>query len=75
MPSAYLADGGSLIFQYMRRLGPLAGVLNCEFQYFGSKIQKKMGGGMKILWIFIWRSSRNWAGFLIVISMHLRVFS
>ena len=36
--------GGTLIFSYIRRLGPFLGVQNFEFQYIFLS--------MKILWIF-----------------------
>ena len=45
--------GGTLIFSYIRRLGPFLGVQNFEFQYF-LRLFRKMNifWGMKILWIF-----------------------
>ena len=46
--------GGTLIFSYIRRLGPFFGVQNSEFQYFGGFRKLNIFGDMKILWIFIW---------------------
>ena len=45
--------GGTLIFSHIRRLLPIFGVQNFEFQYFKC-FSRKMNilGGMKILWIF-----------------------
>ena len=42
--------GGTLIFSYIRRLGPFFGVQNFEFQYFwvfSYNIYSVGGGGMK----------------------------
>ena len=47
-------QGGTLIFSYIRRLGPFLGVQNFKFNIFAG-FQKKMiiFGGMSILWIFL----------------------
>ena len=45
--------GGTLIFLYIRRLGPFFWVQNSEFQYFFGFSEKLIFlGGMNILWIF-----------------------
>ena len=48
-------EGGTLIFSYIRRLGPFFFVQNFELQYFlwGGGVRKmNIFGGMKILRIF-----------------------
>ena len=46
-------QGGTLIFSYIRRLGPFFGVQNSEIQYFfGFSEKLNFLWGMKILWIF-----------------------
>ena len=66
--------GGTLIFAHIRRLGPLFGVQNSEFQYFFWVFRK-----MNIFWgyedfvDFFGGSSQNWAS-LRVISMQFRFF-
>ena len=53
--------GGTLIFSHIRRLGPLFGVQNSEFQYFFGFSEKWIFlGGMKILWIFFWGHHKIW---------------
>ena len=51
-----MAQGGTLIFSHIRRLGPFVWVQNSEFQYFFGFSEKLFffwgGGGVKILWIF-----------------------
>ena len=67
--------GGTLIFSYIRRLGPFLGVQNVEFQYFGGVFRKiNIFLDMKILWIFLWGHHKIGL-YLVVISMHFRVFS
>ena len=53
--------GGTLIFSYLRRLGPFWGIQKFEFQYLfffsrgggGGGVRKmNIFGDMKILWIF-----------------------
>ena len=67
--------GGTLIFSYIRRLGPFFRVQNFEFQYFlGFSEKLILFLGMKILWIFFWGHHK--IGLCLeVISMHLRLFS
>ena len=67
-----VGGGGTEIFIYIRRLGPLWGVQNLEFQYFwgGSEISL-FWGGMKILLIYHYKTGLV----LGVISIHFRVFS
>ena len=67
--------GGTLIFSYIRRLGPFFLFQNSEFQYF-FWVFRKMNiflGYEDFLDIF-WGSSQNWAS-LRVISMQFRVFN
>ena len=59
---------GTLIYSYIRRLGPFLGVQNFEFQYLW--VIRKMiffflGRGMKFFWIFsLGRGSlKNWTTF------------
>ena len=64
--------GGTEIFIYIRRLGPLWGVQNLEFQYFlGGFRNIIILGGMKILLIYHYKTGLV----LGVISIHFRVFS
>ena len=70
--------GGYLdIFIYIRRLGPFLGVQNLEFQYFfffgggGGFRNIVILGGMKILWIYHYKTGLV----LGVISIHFRGFS
>ena len=66
--------GGTLIFSYIRRLGPLFGSQIFEFQYFLGFSEKLYFLGMNILWIFFWGHSK--IGLVLgVISMYFRVFS
>ena len=68
------AQGCTLIFSHIRRLCLFFLVQNSEFQYFwGFQKNEYFLGGIKILWIFFWGSSQNWAS-LRVISMQFRVF-
>ena len=46
-------EGGTLVFSYIRRLGPSLEVQNFEFQLGVFKIMN-IFGGIKILWIFFW---------------------
>ena len=55
-------SGGTLIFPYIRGLGPFFGVQNVEFQYFWDFQKKIYFLGMKIRWIFL-GSSQKWTGF------------
>ena len=51
--------GYSDIFIYIRRLGPFWGVQNLEFQYFiggGGFRNIIIFGGMKILWIYHYKT-------------------
>ena len=69
------AQGGTLVFSYMRRLGPFFGVQNFEFRYFFWVFRKiNIFLGMKILWIFF--GGHHKIGlYLEVISMHFTIFS
>ena len=67
--------GGTLIFSYIRRLGPFFGVKNFEFRYF-------LGGFWKINIIFgyenfvdIFWGLHKIGLYLEVISVHFKVFS
>ena len=65
---------GTLIFLCKRRLGSFFGVQNFKFQYFWGFQKKNIFWGMKILWIFF--GGHHKIGlYLVVISMHFRVFS
>ena len=56
--------GGTLIFSYIRRLGPFFGVQNFKFQYFlGFSEKNDILWGMKILWIFFGGLSQKWTIF------------
>ena len=78
--------GVTLIFSYIRRLGPFFGVQNFEFQYFflflffffgwgwGVGFRKMIFWNMKILLIFFGGHHKIGLYFG-VISMHFRVFS
>ena len=47
--------GGTLIFSHIRRLGPIFGVQNSEFQYFYGVFRKmNIFWGIKVLWMFFW---------------------
>ena len=68
-------QGGSLIFSYLRRLGPFFGVQNFELQYFRGVSEKKeyfLGyeGFVDICW-----GHQKIGLYIGVISMHFRVFS
>ena len=67
--------GGTLIFSYIRRLGPFFFWFKtlCFNIFFGFLEKRIFLGGIKILWIFFGGSSQNWAS-LRVISMQFRVF-
>ena len=53
--------GGTLIFSYIRKLGPFFWGQIFEFQYFFWVFRKmSIFMGMKILWIFFFGSSQNW---------------
>ena len=66
---------GTLIFSYIRGLGPFFWVQNFEFRYFFWVFSKiNIFGGMKILWIFFWGHHKIGL-YLEVISMHFKVFS
>ena len=66
---------GTLIFTYIRRLGPFFGVQNFEFQYFFLVFRKmNIFGGMKILWIFF-GGHKKIGLYLGVISMQFMVFT
>ena len=69
--------GVTLIFSYIRRLGSFFGVQNLNFNIFFlvfRKINTLYIWGMKILWIFL--GGHHKIGlYLVVISMHFRVFS
>ena len=70
-----VGGGGTLIFSYIRRLGPFFLGQNFEFQYFLGGFQKKnIFLGLKILWIFFWGHHKIGL-YLGVISMHFKVFS
>ena len=62
-----LPKGGTLIFSYIRRLGPFFWGQIFEFQYFlGFSEKLKTFWGMNILWIFFGGgggSSQNWTSF------------
>ena len=67
--------GGTLIFSYIRRLGPFFWVQNFEFRYFLGVFRKiNIFLGMKILWIFFGGHHRIGL-YLEVISMNFKVFS
>ena len=67
--------GYSDIFIYIRRPGPILGVQNLEFQFFfgggGGFRNIIIFGGMKILWIYHYKTGLV----LGVISIHFRDFS
>ena len=66
--------GGTLIFSYIRRLGPFFLVQNFEFQYFlGFQKNKYFFGSDDFVDIFY--GHRKIGLYLGVISMHFRVFS
>ena len=66
--------GGTLIFSYIRRLGPFFGGQISEFNIFLGFQKNEYILGMKILWIFFWGHPK--IGLVLgVISMYLRVFS
>ena len=65
--------GGTLIFSYIRRLGPIFGVQYFEIQYFRGLRKNEYFFGMKMLWIYILGSSQNWTIFR-GHSMHLGTF-
>ena len=44
-------QGGTLMFSYIRRLGPFLEVQNFEFQYFLGFQKNEYFSGMKVLWI------------------------
>ena len=50
----HFSPGGTLVFSYIRRLGPFLGIQNVEFQYSGVFRKTNIFGGMKILWILFW---------------------
>ena len=72
--------GGTLIFSYIRWLGPFffffwGGVQNFEVQYFWGVFRKiNVFWGMKILWIFF-RGHHKIGLYSVLISMHFRVIS
>ena len=74
-PNKTQGGGGTLIFSYIRRLGPFFGSQLSEFQYFFWVFRKvNIFWGMKILWIFFWGHPK--IGLVLgVISMYFRVFS
>ena len=63
--------GYSDIFRYICRLGPFLGVQNLEFQYFWGFQKYHYFRGMKILWIYHYKTGLV----LGIISIHFRVFS
>ena len=66
--------GGTLIFSYIRRLGPFLGVQNFEFRYiFGFQKNKYSFGYENFVDIF-WGHHKIGL-YLEVISMHFKVFS
>ena len=73
----YSPGGDTLIFSYIRRLGSFFGVKNFEFHYFGG------GGGVQKNEYFlgyedfvdIFGGHHKIGLYLVVISMHFRVFS
>ena len=68
-----LPQGGTLIFSYIRRLGPFFLVQNFEFRYFMGFQKNKYFWGMRILWIFFWGLHKIGI-YLEVISMHFKSF-
>ena len=73
-----LPKGGTLIFSYIRRLGPFFWGQIFEFQYFlGFSEKLKTFWGMNILWIFFGGGGGHPKIGLVlgVISMYFRVFS
>ena len=71
-----LPKGGTLIFSYIRRLGPFFWGQIFEFQYFlGFSEKLKTFWGMNILWIFFLGGHPKIGLVLGVISMYFRVFS
>ena len=56
----YPRGWGTLIFPYIRRLGPFLGVQNFYFNIFGGFRKMNILWGMNILWIFFCGSSQNW---------------
>ena len=71
------SQGGTLIFSRIRRLSPLWGVQNSEFQYFFWVFRKMtIFGGMKILWIFFWGHHKIglvWGSFLCILGSVIKV--
>ena len=66
--------GGTLIFSYIRRLGPFFwGSKFCISIFFWVFRKINIFLGMKILWIFFWGHHKIGL-YLEVISMHLRSF-
>ena len=66
-------DGGTLIFSYIRRLGPFLAVQNFEFQYFSGFSEKWIFWGYKDF-VDIFGGSSKIGLYLGVISMDFRVY-
>ena len=70
--------GGTLIFLYIRRLGLFLGFKILNFNILGGGgggfRKNNIFLGMNILWIFLWGHHKIGL-YLVVISMHFRVFS
>ena len=67
--------GGTLIFSYIRRLGSLFWVQNFEFQYFWGFSEKIIIFGVWSFCGYFWGVITTLCLYLVVISMHHRVFS
>ena len=68
-------EGGTVKFSHIRRFGSFFLVQNFEFQDFLGVFRKIIiFFGMKILWIIFWGPHKIGL-YLVVISMHFRVFS
>ena len=61
--------GGTLIFSYIRWLGPFLGFKILNFVFLGVSRKININWGMIILWIFFGVIAKE------VISMHFKVFS
>ena len=68
-----VSQGGTLIFSYIRRLGPFFWVQNSEFQYFLGFQKNEYFWGVFRFCGYFFGSSQNWTS-LRVISMQFRVF-
>ena len=72
------AQGDTLIYSYISKLGPFLGFkiynFNILLLFFFFFRKMNIFGAMKILWIFSWGHHKT--GLVLgVISMHFRVFS